>query len=401
VVLPFANLSSDPEQEYFVDAITDDLTTDLSRIVNSFVISRTTAFTYKGKAIDVKQIGIDLGVRYVLEGSVRRLGEQVQVNVQLIDAESGSHIWADRFDTDRANLAKAQSEITSRLARTLKLELLEAVGRRIEQDNPGNLDASDWVMRGWFLFYRPLSPANLQEAQRAFERALEIDLGSFTARVGIATILNERIPLGWSQSREQDMARSEQLLREAFERDRNDSWALSELGRLRRLQGRLIEAQIELEKAVARDPNNTRAILQSGITLIYLGRPEAALPHIEKSLQLNPTYQNVFYRYFWSGYCHLLLTHADEAVDFFRKTIAAATQRESFHLVLLAAALGLRGDVDEARTSLAEALKLRPEVNSIARVRAASGPNQSNPLFAALCEKTVFAGLRRAGMPDA
>jgi adenylate cyclase len=107
------------------------LTTDLSRIVNSFVISRTTAFTYKGKPVDVRQIGRELGVRYVLEGSVRRLGEQVQVNVQLIDAESGSHLWADRFDTDRANLAKAQSEITSRLAWTLKLELLEAVGRRI------------------------------------------------------------------------------------------------------------------------------------------------------------------------------------------------------------------------------------------------------------------------------
>ena len=118
VVLPFANLSSDPEQEYFVDAITNVLTTDLSRIVNSFVISRTTAFTYKGKSLDVRHLGRDLGVRYVLEGSVRRLGEQVQVSVQLIDAESGSHVWSDRFGTDRANLAKAQSEITFRLAQT-------------------------------------------------------------------------------------------------------------------------------------------------------------------------------------------------------------------------------------------------------------------------------------------
>jgi adenylate cyclase len=148
VVLPFANLSSDPEQEYFVDAITDDLTTDLSRIVNSFVISRTTAFAYKGTPVDVRQIGRELGIRYVLEGSVRRLGEQVQVNVQLIDAGSGSHIWADRFDTDRTNLAKAQSEITGRLARALYVELVQAVSRRIEEDNPLNLDASDLVMRG-------------------------------------------------------------------------------------------------------------------------------------------------------------------------------------------------------------------------------------------------------------
>jgi adenylate cyclase len=399
VVLPFANLSSDPEQEYFADGITDDLTTDLSRVVNSFVISRTTAFTYKGKPLDVRQIASELGVRYVLEGSVRRLGEQVQVNVQLIDAESGSHIWADRFDTDRTNLAKAQSEITSRLARTLQLELLEAVGRRIEQDEPANLDASDLVMRGWALFYRPLSGENLQEAQRAFEQALEIDPVSFDARVGIATILNEQLALGWSKSREQDMARSDQLLREALERNRNYSWALSELGRLRRLQGRLIESQIEFEKAIALDRNNTRAILQSGITLIFLGRPEAALPHIEKTLQLNPAYQNVFYRYYWSGYCHLLMANTDEAIDFFRKCLAAYPGNP-YPQLLLAAAIGLRGDVDEAKAALAEALKLKPEFNSIAQLRANSPPYMSNPQFVALQEDTTFAGLRRAGVPE-
>lgn len=264
-----------------------------------------------------------------------------------------------------------------------------------------NLDASDLVMRGWFLFYRPLSPANLDAAQRAFEQALEIDPGSFEAHVGIATILNEHIPLGWSRSREQDMARSEQLLREAFERNRNDSWALSELGRLRRFQGRLTEAQIEFEKAIARDPNNTRAILQLGITLMLLGRPEAALPHLEEVLQLNPSYQNVFYRYFWSGYCHLLLAHTDEAIDFFSKTIAAMTQRYPGMLVLLAAALGLRGDLDEARATLDEALKLQPEVNSIARVRAVPiGGVIDGPRPVALQDKTIFAGLRRAGMPE-
>jgi adenylate cyclase len=126
VVLPFANLSNDPDQEYFADGITDDLTTDLSRISGSFVIARNTAFTYKGKSVDVKQVGRELGVRYVLEGSVRRVGAQVRVNVQLVDGESGAHLWADRFDTDRANLAETQDEITGRLARTLNLELVEA-----------------------------------------------------------------------------------------------------------------------------------------------------------------------------------------------------------------------------------------------------------------------------------
>ena len=388
-------MSSDSEQEYFVDAITDDLTTDLSRIVNSFVIARTTAFTYKGKPVDVKQIGRELGVSYVLAGSVRRLGEQVQVNVQLIDTETGAHLWADRFDTDRANLATGQSEITTRVARTLKLELLEAVGRRIEQDKPVNLDASDLVMRGWALFYRPLSPVNLEQAQRTFEQALEIDPESFNARVGIATILNEYLTLGLSKSRDHDMARSEQLLGEALERDRNDSWTLSELGRIRRLQGRLIEAQIEFEKAITLDRNNTRAILQLAIALIYLGRPQAALPNLEKSLQLNPRYQNVFYRYFWAGYCHLLLGQTDEAINFLRKGRAAGPQHPFIHSTL-AAALALDGNVDEARSSLAEAIRLDPKSRSIARLRDFPG----SPQYVLLRENTLCAGLRRAGMPQ-
>ena len=143
VVLPFANLSDDPGQDYFVDSITDDLT---SRIDGSFVISRTTAFTYKGKSVDTKQIGHDLGVRYVLEGSVWRLGETVQINAQLIDAETGAHVWADRFDTDLTNLAMAQSEIIGRLAQTLKLALLESAGRQIAEEN--HPDARDLIMRG-------------------------------------------------------------------------------------------------------------------------------------------------------------------------------------------------------------------------------------------------------------
>jgi TolB-like protein/Tfp pilus assembly protein PilF len=400
VVLPFANLSSDPEQEYFVDAITDDLTTDLSRIVNSFVIARTTAFTYKGKAVDVKQISADLGVRYVLEGSVRRLGEQLQVNVQLIDAETGAHIWADRFDTDRSNLAKAQSEITSRLARSLYLEFVEAVGRQIEQEGGVNLDARDLAMRGWAWFWRPLSGANRQAAQRAFEQALEIDPGSVDARVGIATILGEQLALGMSKSHERDIARCEHLLLEVLERDRNEPRARQELGRLRRLQNRLIDAQIELEKAIALDPNNASAINQLGITLVFLGRPEAALPHVEKALRLNPRGQNVFYYYYWLGYCQLLMGHTDEAIDLFRKCRAAYPEGWFAHLYL-AAALGLRGDIDEARAALAQSIKLKPEIDSIARMNFL--PNHGtmdNPRFVALREKTLDAGLRRAGLPD-
>jgi TolB-like protein/class 3 adenylate cyclase/Tfp pilus assembly protein PilF len=406
VVLPFANLSSDSEQEYFVDAVTDDLTTDLSRIVNSFVIARTTAFTYKAKPVDVKQIGRDLGVRYVLEGSVRRMGQQVQVNVQLIDAENGAHIWADRFDTDRSNLAEAQDEIVDRLARTLHSELVEATTRRIEREKPVNPDASDFVMRGWASYNRPRTDAALQQAQLAFERALEIDPGSVEARVGIATVLTEfvanvrsHVVNGITIAREQDLERSEKLLLEALERDRNHPRALSAMGRLRRLQNRLIESRIELEKAIALDHNDTNAILWLGITLLFSGQPEAALPHFEKWLQLNPRMQNAHYSYFWLGYCHLLLGQTDQAIGFLRKAIAANPQSFGAHWHL-AAALGLRGDVDEAKAALAAALKLQPEDNSLARLRATVPNWNASPGFAALREKTIDVGLRRAGMPE-
>jgi adenylate cyclase len=400
VVLPFANLSNDPEQEYFVDAITDDLTTDLSRIVNSFVIARTTAFTYKGKPVDAKQIGRNLGVRYVLEGSVRRLGEQVQINVQLIDAETDAHIWADRFDTDRTNLAKAQAEITGRLARSLKLELIEAVSRRIERDKPGKLDARDLIMRGWAFFYRPETDETMRLAREAFEEALTLDPESVDAWVGIATVLDQWLANSRSKSREQDMARADQLLSEAFERDRNHAQGRAELGRLRRLQGRLVESKIELEKAIALDRNNVGAIIWSGITLLQLGQPEAALPYFEKYLGINPGYQNLFYIYYWLGHTHLLLGHVDQAITFFRQG-RSANPRDGGSRVMLAAALGLKGDLDEAKALLFDATAIAKNGPPSFTVFNALWPNwNASPEYVALRQKTIDVGLRRAGLPE-
>ena len=400
VVLPFANLSSDPEQEYFVDAVTDDLTTDLSRISGSFVIARTTTLAYKRKPVDVKQIGHELGVRYVLEGSVRRLAEQVQVNVQLIDAETGAHLWADRFDTDRTNLAKAQSEITGRLARTLNLELVGAAGCQIEQEE--NPDARDLVIRGRAWGLRPVSQETKQAAQRDFEQALELDPGSVDARAELAFILLSNKGMGWSKSPEQDQARAEQLLDEALERDGNNLRVLFAMGQLRRFQGRLLESQIVLEKAIALDRNHAPAIDQLGLTLIALGQPEAALPNFGKAISLNPLQnQNIFIYYTQVGLCHLLLGHADEAVDFLRRAYAA-NSRNWFVSETLAVALGFRGDIDEAKAALAESLELKPELNSLAKLHAAAPLSQfyPHPQFAALAEKTWDVGLRRAGLPD-
>jgi adenylate cyclase len=262
VVLPFTNLSDDREQEYFTDGITDDLTTDLSRISGSFVIARNTAFTYKGKPVDVKQVGRELGVRYVLEGSVRRSGHQVRVNAQLIDAETGAHLWADRFDTDRVNLPEAQDAIVGRIARTLNVELLEDAGRRMERERVADPDARDLVMYGRALFNRPYSVATFQEAQRAYEQALEKDPGLVDARIGIASVLLSNMANAWSPITRQDLARAQQLLLEAIEQNASNAWARSMMGLLCRLQDRAEQSLSEWETAIALDRNNTVALRQ-------------------------------------------------------------------------------------------------------------------------------------------
>jgi TolB-like protein/class 3 adenylate cyclase/Tfp pilus assembly protein PilF len=398
VVLPFENLSRDPDQEYFADGITDDLTTDLSRISGGFVIARNTAFTYKGKAVDVKQIGRELGVHYVIEGSVRRTGDQVQVNVQLIDAETGAHVWADRFDTNRTSLTEAQSGITGRLARSLNVELARDVGRRIEQEKEVKPDARDLVMRGWAQWYRPLSLGNQQEAQRTFEQAMMLDPRSVDAKIGLATVLVSILGPRWSSSTKQDQARAEQLLLEALGQDPNNSMAHYAMGRLRQMENRLPEAQAEFEAAVALDRNNAWALLFVGGMRRWLGRPQEGIPYIENAIRLNPHDPDIGTFYYALAHCHLLLGHVDQAINLFRKSIAANPQQWYVHLNL-AAALGLRGDLDEARAELAESLRLKPDMNSLA-AESAAYPFLNNPDYRALAEKTVNLGLRRAGFPD-
>jgi len=398
VVLPLANLSNDPDQEYFADGITDDLTTDLSRISGSFVIARNTAFTYKGKSVDVKRVGRDLGVRYVLEGSVRRAGDQVRANVQLIDAETGAHLWADRFDTDRANLAQAQDEITARLAQSLNLELVEAAGRRIEQERVVDLDSRDLIMRGWAWYYRPLSIGTVEEAHRAFERALQADPRSIDARIGLASILVRKMAEGWSGAQHEDEAFAERLLLESLESDTNRPSAHYAFGMLRRVQNRLAEARMEFETTITLDRNHARSFFRLGQTLMFLGRPEASIPHIEKAIRLNPRDPNIARPYAILGQAHLLLGRVDQGIDLLRQARAANPRFWWLHLIL-AGALGFKGDLDGAKSALAESMRLKPGVNSLTQWHAQM-PWITDPQFIKLTEPTLYAGLRRLGFPD-
>ena len=312
VVLPFANLSNDPQQEYFADGITDDLTTDLSRISGSFVIARNTAFTYKSKPVDVKQVGRELGVRYVLEGSVRRTGDWVRVNAQLIDAENGAHIWADRIDTDRSRLMETQDEITGRLARTLDFELAEEMERRIERESPTKADSRDLVMRGRAWWYRPVSATNRAEAKRLFQQALDLDPHSVDARIGLAWVLTSSFSEGWSSSFDEDRVRAEQLLLEALDAAPNRSMAHTAMGFLRRVQNRLTEARVEEETAISLDPNNDFAYRHLAWVLLFRGEPGAAIIQAEKALRLSPRDTNIWGVYGLLGWCRLLLNEVEQ-----------------------------------------------------------------------------------------
>jgi adenylate cyclase len=402
IVLPLNNLSGDPALDNFTDAVTDDLTTDLSRsdVADSFVIARNTAFGYKGKGVDVKQLGGELGIRYVVEGSVRRSGEALQVNAQLIDADTSAHLWADRFDIDHADTPKAQNQIISRLARTIQLQLLEAAGREIERGDPANLSAVDLTLLGWARYYRPISKEEVQNALRAFEQALERNPDSADARVGIASVLVDINTRGWSKSRDNDFTRVEQLLAEALDRNRNNPRAYYAMGMLRRQQNNLAEARIAFEKLVALDRSFSGGHLQLGYTLLALAQPEAALPEFEEAYRLNPQNQNIQFFYSGLGACHLHLGHLDEAIDFLRKARAATNVKLWYNFLWLAAALGQKGEIEEAKEMLAEFVKLKPEWNSLARLHAAFPATNRNPAYAELEKRTVEAGLIRAGFPE-
>jgi TolB-like protein/class 3 adenylate cyclase len=306
VVLPFANLSKDPDQQYFADAITDDLTSSLSRIAESLVIARNTAFAYKGKSVDAQQIGRELGIRYVLEGGVRRADDQVQIYAQLIDIEDEKQVWTQRFDTDGAHLTEARNELILRLARVSGLEPIDTAAIPVDQQSAANLEARDLIMRGWAWYHRTYSTAGWQEAQQNFERALEADPHSVDARIGLATILSGKLAEGWSPSLQQDTARAEQLLGDALERDANRPAAHFAMGVLRQMQNRLPEAQAEYQAAIALDHNHAHAYLHLGETLMFLGEPEAGAPHIEKAVRLDPYDPNIATAYWALGTCYLL-----------------------------------------------------------------------------------------------
>jgi len=395
VVLPFANIGGDREQEHFVDGVTESLTTDLSRIRGAVVIGRNTAFTYKGKAVGLKQIGRELNVRYVLEGSVQRGGNRIRVNVQLIDAESGNHLWADRFDKPLADLFDMQDEIVARLAGALNAELVAAEARRAEQ--APNPDSTDLYFQGLACFYKGLTPDNMAQARSFFDRALTADPDNVDALVGSARAHQIEGVFFFVTDRAAAFATAEAKLTKALSAAPDHARGHMQLGFVDIYTERAAEGIVKCEHALALDRNLAYAHAYIGIGKVFIGRPEETESQIAEALRLSPRDTMA---YVWMAIAATAKRHLgvwEEAVAWSRRSIEANRNFPESHFEL-AAALTQLGRLDGARSAVSAGLVLNPNF-SVSRARAFFTAESSDPKYLAQTER-ILEGMRKAGLPE-
>jgi tetratricopeptide (TPR) repeat protein len=364
-------------------------------IAHSFVISRNTAFTYRNKLIATKQIGRELGVRYVLEGSVRRSGDRVRINAQLIDAENDKNLWADRFDRDLGDFFALQNEITGRIANALNLELVRMEATR-PTDNP---EALDYIFRGRAENNKGSSREAFAKAIDCYERALVLDPGSVEAHSLLAGTLATRVVERETDSAAADIVRAEGLIERALATSPLNPLAHHAKGLLMRAQNRPEEAMPEFETVLAFDPNSTSALHLLGWCKLLTGSIDEVIPLAEQAIRLNPRDPFIANRYVRIGMIHLVQSRTDEAIVWLEKA-RNANPREHYTRAFLASAYALKGQPDRAAAELAEAGRLFGDdrLSSIARLRTTE--NWRVPKIRALFEATYLVGLRKAGVPE-
>jgi adenylate cyclase len=385
VVLPFKNLSNDPSQDYFADGVTDNLTTDLSRIRNAVVIARNTAFTYKGKDVDARQIGKDLGVRYVLEGSVQREQNRVRVNAQLIDAETGNHLWADRFEEDIGDLFKLQDEVVGRLANALDFQLLKAESEKASRS--GNPDAIDMDMRAVAYLWRPLTKESMIESRALFEKALALDPDFADAMAGLAWTYVDDYMNGWTSPDTNYDDKIFKLTERSIELVPNNAYAYAAKALYLILTNRADQALAATNAGLEHNPNSSMLFLQRCFAESALGRFEQARSDALETLKLEP-------RGPLTSLARLRLAEAELGMGNYQaavETYEIAKEEGSTELALYvgtAAAEALVGRMTEAETALAEARRMNPHLS--VQWQMTHGPNIP----------ALFEGLRKAGLSD-
>jgi TolB-like protein len=396
VVLPFLNIGGSAEDDHFVDGVTETLITDLSRSSGVFVISRSTAFAYKGKAIDARQIGHELGVRYVLEGSMQNVGGRMRFNAQLVDAGSGGHLWAERFDKPRADPLDMQDEVTTRLARTIQIEMIEAESRRVAREHAGHLDAVDHTLLGWAAWNRNLSLEAARRARRFFETALQIDERNVGALIGFANSHMWEVNMSYaSDDRATQICAAETAAKQALVLAPDSAEAHMTYGTVLYAMRAPDRALREFEFAIGLDGNLAAAHAYLGQMKFSLGRARDTRAHVVEAMRLSPRDPLLFHWHFFIGVAEVYLGRVVHGIESLRKSVEI-NPNWGLSQFVLAGALALAGLLAEAAEVRAVGQRLVPNF-AIARFRA--GAASDNSVY--LAQREHFCrGLRLAGVPE-
>jgi adenylate cyclase len=353
-VLPFVNMSGDPEQEFFADGLTEDIITALSRFRDLFVISRNSAFVYKGKAVKLQAVAREFGVQYVVEGSVRKVGNRVRITVQLIDAESDRHVWAERYDRELEDIFAIQDEVTAAIVATLPGRVEAASHDRATNKPTDSMAAYECVLAGKVLHHRS-TPQDNAAAQRALERAVALDPKYAHAHAWLACVLGQGWTYGWCADRDATWQRVGEQLQTALALDENDADVHRILAAVNLVRGDHERAMYHQERALSLNPNNDLIVVQQGELLTWLGRPEDGIGWIRKAMRLNPYHPERYWSHL--GRAYFVAQRYPEAVEAF----ARISRPDHTHHAFLAAACAQMGDEVAARAHAGEVTSRQPE----------------------------------------
>jgi adenylate cyclase len=390
-VLAFQNMSGDPEQEYFSDGITEDIITNLSKHRGFFVIARNSSFTYKGQAVDVMRVGRELGVRYVLEGSVRKAGHRVRITAQLIDATNGSHLWVEKYDRDLHDLFAVQDQITRDIVGNLAPEMLEAEMQRARRKDPRTLDAWELAIRAQWHLARITREDNAEALRLATESTRLNPTSTAGLNIAAFAYIYEAV-YGWSASASQSFLAAHAVARQAVTLDTRDEVAQTALGSTEIFMGQPDAAVTRLRNAVELNPNFTWAHGDLGLALAFCGKGDEAAAHFEEAVRLSPRDQFCFLWLYLHGFGDFIAGRYQDALDHLQESVRLNPSIPGPYR-LRAACLSQLGRVEEARTALKDFLRLVPTA-TITSMRA------QLPLKRAEDFERYADGLRRAGLPE-
>jgi adenylate cyclase len=391
-VLPFDNLSGDPEQEYLSDGFTETIITGLSNLSNLFVIARNSTFTYKGKPVKVQQVAEELGVRYVLEGSVQRSGDRVRITAQLIDALKGHHLWAENYDREFGDIFTLQDDITQNVTLALKVKLTEGEQARIRREHMGNAEAYDYWLRG-LETYRSFTKENNDQARKLWEKAMELDPSNewFWQQIGWTYYRDARF--GWTNTPVRSLARAEELALKTLAVDDSNAEAYCLLSVVYMARREHDKAVAYGEKALALAPNYADVQATIAIPLMYSGRAEEAIELVQNAMRLSPYYPAWYLPVL--GIAYRFTGQYEEAIDALESWRARANPRSALPHLFLAIFYVEAGRGEEAQVSVAEVLKRNPKASISGYLKAKTFPYKDQ----ADIDKVVDS-LRKAGMPE-